>query len=109
MCTDLPCALKFSKVTIYANDTNLAHSAKDVKDVTCTMNTELENLKVWLHGNKLSLIKAKRTSMLIEMQHSINEKMTAEASRANFVISRKAIEQKPSVKYLGVHIDNRLK
>ena len=40
---------------MYADDTSLAHSAKDVKDITSTMNNELENLKVWLHGNKLSL------------------------------------------------------
>ena len=40
---------------MYAGDTSLAHSAKDVKDITSTMNIELGNLKVWLHGNKLSL------------------------------------------------------
>ena len=37
---------------MYADDTSLAHSAKDVKDITSTMNTELKNLKIWLHGNK---------------------------------------------------------
>ena len=51
---DLPCALNCSKVTMYADDTSLAYSAKDVKDITSTMNAELENIKVWLHGNKLS-------------------------------------------------------
>ena len=56
---DLPFALKCSKVTMYADDTSLAHSAKDVKDIISTMNIELENLKVWLHGNKLSLNVAK--------------------------------------------------
>ena len=49
---DLPCALKCSKFTIYADDTR--NSAKDVKDITNTLKTELEDLKVWLHGNKLS-------------------------------------------------------
>ena len=66
------------------------------------MKAELENLKVWLHGNKLSLNVAKTTSMLIGTRHSINDKITA----ANFMISGEHIEQKPSVKYLGVHIDN---
>ena len=42
--SDLPCALKCPKVTMYADDTSLAHSAKDVKDLTSTMNTELEYL-----------------------------------------------------------------
>ena len=61
---DLPCALNCSKVTMYADNTSLANSANDFKDITSTMNAELENLKVWLHGNKLSLNVAKTTSML---------------------------------------------
>ena len=94
---------------MYADDTSLAHSAKDIEDITSTMNAELENLKVWLHGNKLSLNVAKTASMLIGTRHTINDKLTAEPLRANFMISGEQIEQKPSVKYLGVHIDNKLK
>ena len=106
---DLPFALKCSKVTMYADDTSLAHSAKDAKDITSTMNIELENLKVWLRGNKLSLNVAKTTSMLVGTRHTINDKVTIEPLRANFVISGEPLEQKPSVKYLGVYIDNKLK
>ena len=69
----------------------------------------MKNLKVWLHGNKLSLNVAKTTSMLIGTRHSTNDEITAEPLRANILISGKHIEQKPSVKYLGVHIDNKLK
>ena len=46
--------------------------------------------------------------MLIGTRHTINDKITAETLRANFVISGEQIKQKPSVKYLGVHIDNKL-
>ena len=56
---DLPFALKCSKVAMYADDNSLAHTAKDVKDITSTMNIELENLKVRLYSNKLSLKVAK--------------------------------------------------
>ena len=106
---DMPCVLKCSKVTMYTDDSSLAHSAKDVKDITSTINAELENLKVWLHGNKLSLNVAKTTSMLIGFTtHTINYELTAEPLRANFMISGEQIEQKPSIKYLGVHIDNKL-
>ena len=94
---------------MYTDDTSLAHSAEDVKDITSTMNIELKNLKVWLHGNKLSLNVAKTASMLIGTRHTINDKVTTEALRANFVISGEPIEQKPSVKYLGIYIDNKLK
>ena len=94
---------------MYADNTSLAHSAKDVKDISSTMNAELDNLKVWLHGNKLSLNVAKTTSMLIGTRHTINDKITVETLRTNFVISGEQIKQKPSFKYLGVHIDNKLK
>ena len=44
--------------------------------------------------------------MLIGTRHTINDKVTTEPLRANFVISEEPIEQKPSVKYLGVYIDS---
>ena len=73
---------------MYADDTSLAHSAKDVKDITSTMNIELENLMEWLHGNKLSSNVAKKTSMLIDTRHTMNDRVTTEPVRANFVISK---------------------
>ena len=94
---------------MYADDTSLAHSPMDVKDITSTMNTELEKLKVWLHGSKLSLNVAKTTSVLIGTRFIINDKITTEPLKANFVISREPIEQTSSVKYLEVYIDNKLK
>ena len=57
---------------------------------------------------KLSLNVAKTPSMLIGTRHTINDKITTEPLRANLMISGKQTEQKPSVKYLGVHIDNKL-
>ena len=52
---------------MYADDTSLAQSANDIKDIDNVMNSELENLKEWLHGNKLSLNVTKATS--IPKQH----------------------------------------
>ena len=53
---------------------------------------QLENLKVWLHGNKSSLNVAKTTSMLIGTRHTINDKLTAEPLRTNFMISGEQID-----------------
>ena len=75
---------------MYADDTSLAHSAKDVKDITSRMNTELEYLKVWLHGNNISLNIAKTISISIGKRHIINDKITAKP--LNFVISGEPIE-----------------
>ena len=94
---------------MYVDDTSLAHTTNDVKDITSTLNADLGNLEVWLHRIKLSLNVAKPTAMLIGTRHIIHDKITAEPLRANFKISGEPIEQKPSIKYLGVYIDDKLK
>ena len=52
---DMPFSLHDSKVTIYAGDTSLAYASNNIDDITKSMNAELENLRQWLHGNKLTL------------------------------------------------------
>ena len=69
---------------MYADDTSLSHSAKDIKDITSTMNAELENLKVWLHGNKLSLNVAKTTSMLRSINGKHFSKFSSETLKLTF-------------------------
>ena len=67
----MPCALKSSKITMYADDTSLAYSAKSVSDISNVMSYELESLRKWLSGNKLSLNVAKTTSMLIGTRNTL--------------------------------------
>ena len=106
---DMPCALKCSKITMYADDTSLAYSAKSVSDISNVMNYELENLRKWLSGNKLSLNVAKATSMLIGTRNTLQDKNNGELLKTELKISEELIEQKTSVKYLGIQIDNQLK
>ena len=105
---DMPYALKCSKVTMYADDTSLAYSAKNVNDIAKVINYELENLRKWLYSNKLSLNVAKTTSMLIDTKKKLQDKSNGEPLRTNFRISGELIEQKTGVKYLGILIDNQL-
>ena len=42
-------------VRIHVTDTRLAHSVKDLADITNGMSSELKYFKVWLHGIKSSL------------------------------------------------------
>ena len=72
---------------MYADDCSLAYFANDIKDITNVINSELENLKEWLHGNKLSPNVAQTTSMLVSTRHTLHDKITAEPMRANFEIS----------------------
>ena len=61
----MPYTLKRSKITMYADDTPLAYSARSVSDISNVMNFELESLRKWLYSDKLSLIAAKALSILI--------------------------------------------
>ena len=70
----MPYALKYSKTTMYADDTSLAYSAKSVSDISNVMNYELESLRIWLFSNKLSLNVAKTTSMLIGTRNRLLDK-----------------------------------
>ena len=106
---DMPYALKYSKTTMYADDTSLAYSAKSVSDISNVMNYELESLRKWLFSNKLSLNVAKTTSMLIGTRNRLQDKSNGELHRTNFNISDELIEQKTCVKYLGIQIDSQLK
>ena len=56
------------------------------------MNTELENLKKWLHGNKLTLNVTKTTSMIIGTNRKLHESNSGELIQAHFKISGEAIE-----------------
>ena len=106
---DMPYALRCSKITMYTDDTSLAYSAKNVNDVAKVTNYELENLRKWLYSNKLSLIVAKTTSILIDTKKALQDKTNGEPLWTEFRISGELIEQRTSVKYLGILIDNQLK
>ena len=68
------------------------------------MNSELENLKEWLHGNNISLNVAKTTSILIGKCYTLHDKITVEPMRANFEISGEPTKKKTSVKYICIKI-----
>ena len=61
---DLFCIAKNSKVSMYADDTSIYHSSKDITQLNKALNEELIRLDRWLKGNKLSLNVAKSRSML---------------------------------------------
>ena len=58
-------------VTMHADDTSLAYSAKSVSDIFNIMNCELESLRKLLSSNKLSLNVVKTTSMLIGTRNAL--------------------------------------
>ena len=62
---DLPFCLESCQVTMYADDTRIYYSARSVNDLNVTINKELDYLRKWLQGNKLSLNVLKTQAMVI--------------------------------------------
>ena len=62
---DLPCAVKNSTTSMYADDTTLFFRSMNIEDLNEAINSDLRDLDSWLSGNKLSLNVAKTQGMLI--------------------------------------------
>ena len=98
---DLVSVCKHSLPFLFADDTNLFTSGKNLKDLNDKVNEELANISIWLKVNKLSL-NVKKTHFLVFH----NKKKPIE--KVEIFIDNKAIDQKNNTKFLGVYIDDKL-
>ena len=62
---DLPFCLESCLVTMYADDTGISFTAKNVDDLNMMLNKVLDSLRNWLQGNKLSLNVLKTQAMMV--------------------------------------------
>ena len=65
---DLPNCSEFLYFKIFADDTTLFASAKDLKSLELQMNLELKKVKEWCDINKLSINLEKSNYMIINPQ-----------------------------------------
>ena len=99
---DLPLATKF-ETTLYADDTYLAMSDKDLDSLEIRANKEISKTDLWLRKNKLSLNYSKSNYMIVKG----NPKKTID-DNFKLIINNSALIRASSVKYLGLHIDEHL-
>ena len=99
---DLPLASKFS-ATLYADDTYLALSDKNLTQLETRVNDQLQFINAWLQSNKLSLNYTKTTYMLFN-------KHPHQAVGSNFkiILNQQEIIRSQSVTYLGLCFDEKL-
>jgi len=97
---DLPCTLSF-QTTLFADDTSLHLSHKDIKTLQHNVQNELDKVDAWMRSNRLSINYNKTAYMILTATRSQN---------CNFEISMNGvrIQQTDSIKYLGVIIDDKL-
>ena len=91
--------------TLFADDTNLFFSHKDIKVMFETVNSELSKIHEWFKANKLSLNTGKTKYMFF---HKLNVTDNIPLKLPNLVLNNNKIKREYSMKFLGVLLDECL-
>ena len=103
---DLPNCSEKLCFKIFADDTNVFASARDLKSLERLMNSELVKIKKWCDINKLSINMAKTNFMIIKSARKRDMEISLNISNSDG--SSHVLERKQCIKYLGVMIDESL-
>ena len=101
-------SLKKGKVTMYADDTSIYYSSRNMEDINQTLNSELDHLKQWLQGNKLSLNVLKTQALVVGSKPKIKKITEKVVAPPQFLIGDAQFENVDHTKYLEVMIDKSL-
>ncbi|CAB4038506.1 Hypothetical predicted protein, partial [Paramuricea clavata] len=101
---DLPSGLQHSTARMYADDTNITTTGKSIKEIASGANTDLENIRIWLKANKLTLNVTKTEYMFIASDSNLDKLRDI----PYLVLGGKPIRRVKVSKSLGIFIDERL-
>ena len=91
------------KLLLYADDSALLTSGKDVSEIEGVLSRELESLSEWLEENRLSLHLGKTQSILFG-----SKKRLRTSNKLHVICNGSDIEPDVEVTYLGVNLDQSL-
>ena len=95
-------SIKYSSVHHFADDTNLIYINKSLKNIASRINRDLKGLTDWLNANRISLNVSKTEYMIFR---GTRKKIVFDLK---LKINGKRLYSSPSVKYLGIIIDENL-
>ena len=98
---DLTNVSSFLKYVLFADDTNLFASGKDMNTLCRMINAELDLLKTWFSINKLSLNLSKTNYMIFSNKNRVRNNI-------NLNMDNTEIERVTVTKFLGVLVDENL-
>ena len=98
---DLCSVCKHTDPILFADDTNLFSSGKDIQALESNINSELSNISLWLKVNKLSL-NIKKTHYMVFCR---SKKFS---NNLQLLIEGETLDEVQTTKFLGVIIDNKL-
>ena len=92
-----------NKLLLYADDSGILVSGKNIADIESELTSELNQVSEWLVDNKLSLHLGKTESILFGSKPKLRSKSTLSVS-----CNGTSIQGTNSVKYLGATLDQNL-
>jgi hypothetical protein len=99
---DLPNALTYSQCILFADDTTVYLSSKNIPDLYNKINLDLETVSDWFRANKLTLNINKTNYMIFTK--SVNTHSQCKTIK----LGPESINRVPHVKFLGIIIDEHL-
>ena len=99
---DLHKAIRYCKVHHFADDTNLFHTNKSVKNLNKLVNHGMKQLNNWLSANKISLHVEKTGLVIFQSPRKVL------SDEIKIKLTENRLYPSNSVKYLGVRIDKFL-
>ena len=93
---------------MYADDTTLSHSSKNIVDLSENLNRKLRSLKQWLQVNKLSLNLINTAAMVVGSLPNLMKISDRKVQPPTCLIDDSQIEIVEKVKYLRVQRDQLL-
>ena len=99
---DMPISVN-CKLLLYADDSALIVSGKDVQNISYCLSNELESCREWLVNNRLSLHLGKTESILFGSKVMLKKSRPLSVS-----CDGNLIKSSNSVKYLGIVLDDTL-
>ena len=90
---------------IFADDTNLLLSHKNIKELFLHVNSELSKIIQWFNVHKLSLNRDKTKYTLF---HKVRQKDNISLKLPSLFINDKEIKRVASIKFLGIMLDEHL-
>ena len=100
---DITVDIKFSKTTLFADDTSLILHHKDIKTLKDQAEKDLKNVYEWLLANKLSLSWEKTNFIIFHTPRKPTDELH------ELKVYEFSIKRVKCVKYLGMYIDEFLK
>ena len=98
---DLCSVCKHTFPILFADDTNLFSSGKEIEALEANINSELSHISTWLKVNKLSLNIKKTHYMIFCKRKKVS-------SNVKLSIDGELINEVDKTKFLGILIDNKL-